>query len=345
MERFRKTETNRAGYARFERVRTDNSQKSEKRGMSRRGFMGFLAKGAVGTAAVMHAPKLFTNDGVEVEAGTVPDYDEEALHNLLQQQEAEERETTEQFFESVHFNERVDEFLHEYEADMDYVREYGGRITVNDPEGRSRIQYVSQELQVDGVSPIVLAELRDRIDGLCFVESRFDAERVSRDGARGVMQIVPSTWDEHGNPTADPLSLVAQVEAAGSLFSQIHRHLQNECRDEMALIRAEFFHGNEEEFERYFLTPVLINGYNAGAGNMELLLKGFARAYGTQELAEGIFDEGKTPSGYDVFFAMVCREDTDNWASRYAQHASQYTPRVYSADRCLRLHLPETPRA
>jgi len=225
-----------------------------------------------------------------------------------------------------------------YERELPKVLQFAKALTVRDPEGRSRMEYLQEMLEAEGVPPFALKEIRKQVVGLAFEESRYDAERESSESAQGILQIIPSTWESLSREGESVLSLVDQTRVAGELLSQSYMHLLNTVGDELLAIEAEFFDSDSEAFEQYFLAPVLINSYNAGMGTMAKLIAWFARSYGTQEKTVGVFGQDKILSGYDVFMAMAKMGDAEDAVKAYKDDASAYTFKVYGAAMCLLRH-------
>jgi len=158
--------------------------------------------------------------------------------------------------------------------DITETKEYADRRVVG-AEDYTRSEYVAEQIKFtkwneetgEGVPPVVEAELRRLLPGLCAQESRYDASRVSRSGARGILQIMPNNWKAYGGKLGEETSLVAQVEVAGRLFSDMYRQIQARLGDDvLSELKGHF--STEEAFQRDLMVPVLVNSYNAGDGRL-----------------------------------------------------------------------------
>lgn len=348
---------NKAGYTEYRRVKEEVPEEVD---MSRRGFLFNGGSAALGAVALGSVPIVKTiYDRNDIPSGSIPGQVEEHSKDVVGMAEensapevpeesgvasegtqeiiegSEVVEETEVFSESKYFNGVVRRYAVEYESELDFVLEYAQKITKGDPEERTRIEYISQMLQSPGVPSVVMQELRRLVAGLCFAESRFDAARISEVGARGMFQIMPATWKRYDAPEEKALALVEQTEVAGEYFSRAYQSLKRHCRNELDAIKIEFFEGNTSEFEKYFLTPLLINAYNAGDGTMVDLVKWFSRSYGSQEESTGIYTSGEALSKYDVFFALADKGNTEKAVKQYRKHAGAYALKVYGATKCL----------
>lgn len=310
------------------------AHKEEPKKMNRRGFLG-LFSGALTSAAIGGPVVLQALRKEESEQSNVG-YDKDDLNELIN--EEEEIKSFEGISNSKFFITQIVAESDRYDRELPVVLEYAQAITAKDPEGRSRMEYLHEMLDAEGVPDAAMVEIKKQIVGLGFEESRYDAERESGEKARGILQIIPSTWDDLSTEGESVLSLVDQTRVAGELLSQTYEHLQNTVKDELQAIEAEFFHGDSEEFEKCFLAPVLINAYNAGMGNMAKLIGWFARTYGTQEKTIGLFGQDQKLSGYDVFTAMAKQGLVDEPVGGYKKDASAYTFKVYGAALCLLRH-------
>lgn len=346
-------ELNKAGYPVYERraaVSIEEDEEEAPRKMNRRGFLG-LFSGALSAGALASVPamKILTDDR-ESKTQESPAHLNEELRlsdvNAEKQPEAHDLEEilneheghnfeAHQVSESRHFFAEVDTYVKKYENDVHIALERALVKTEGDEKGRSRFDYLQEELIVSDIPRSIAGELQKHIIGVCNEESRFKAASKSGVGAKGFLQFMPETWDEHAERGADISSLVDQVEAAKSKFSQIYRHFMHTCSDELDAIKAEYFFGDEYMFEAQFLVPLMINAYNAGQGNMEKVVRWFVHAYPMQKNTDGLFVAGEIISGYDVFFGMTQQAYKQNAVGAYRDEASAYVPKIFAGTRTL----------
>lgn len=323
--------------------------------MNKRGFLGLFG-GALSSAALSGIPVApFLKDEKKGVAEQDTPYEVEKITELLQREEYEDtrghskeedthgtaRESFEGLSNSKHFIMEIVAQADRYERELSKVLDYATLITQSDPAGRNRMEYLQEMLTPKGVPEAAVAEIRKQVVGLGFEESRYDAARESGEKARGVLQIIPSTWADLSKEGESVYSLVDQTRVAGELFSQTYAYLHNTVGVELQAIETEFFHGDSEKFQRCFIAPVLINAYNAGMGTMAKLIQWFARTYGTEERTVGLFGQEEILSDYDIFMAMAKKGKTENAVPLYKEDASAYTFKVYGAAMCLLRHQGE----
>lgn len=342
------TGENAAGYKEYSFSRKKDQGEidvEEKTPMNRRHFLrGFFSTALTGAAGLgtFELSKHKSEIRGTSEEELLPPLDSLKLGELSASQESstdteprESQEESETLSESKYFMQAVAEFADRYNRDVTQVLEYASKVTVNDPKNRSRIEYVQEELSIEGIPEIIAHELQKYIVGLCDVESSFNAAKKSPDGAQGPLQFMPATWKEHSADAENILSLVAQIDAAQSKFKQIYTHLIHTCGVELDAIKAEFFFGDNEHFQKEFLTPVIINSFNAGQGTLANVLTWFVHRYPTQEKTKGIFNAEEVVSGYDVFFTMAAQAYKEEVNANYRDDARAYVPKVYGATKSL----------
>lgn len=226
----------------------------------------------------------------------------------------------------------------------DVVR-YFGEKPVRAAEEYSRIEYVRERISFSGnlaKAPVVMEALRECIPGLCALESKFNDDVTSAVGARGIFQMKPDTWHkELGRPEfADGQSvpLTEQVKAAGELFSKMYDRVRYWCYEEPSYggrnyleeIKAAF--ASQEDFERYFLVPLLVNAYNTGEKGMGDVVHAFVES-GTFHRTFG----SASHAGFDVFQALseYGAAESSGTLGNYGSEASTYVQRVYAFARLL----------
>jgi len=225
------------------------------------------------------------------------------------------------------------------ESYLDIVLHYGKRETINGG-GLSRTQFVRENI-VEGsrLPAFIKKELRDLSVGLAAQESAFHNGLVSRSGAKGIFQFMPATWKGLGYKTNDIKFLTNQVEATSKLFVQSHAVLFGRSGKTLEEVKKIYFNGDDEMFEKYFITPVLVNAHNAGAGRMARVVGWFGEdmlARGGSAISEKQYSSGV---GYDLFYAMskAARKESDiPLLKGYGADAAGYVPRVYALAELIR---------
>lgn len=193
------------------------------------------------------------------------------------------------------------------------------------------IDIIQKHFSVRGIDrEVVRVDLARLLPALAFAESRLDTHALSEEKAFGALQIMPDTWNDLVEEGESITSLIDQVKVAGRLLEQTYEHLTDNCAEELAMIEREFFNGNTTEFEHYFLTPLLINSYNAGMGTMTQLVKKFGERFKNKESLVKIFEQSEYLTDYDVFIGMAHTADNEAWVKWYKDMATNYTAKVYA---------------
>jgi hypothetical protein len=178
---------------------------------------------------------------------------------------------------------------------------------------------------------IIRNDLSALIIGLAFAESRLDAEAKSNVGAMGVLQLMPDTIEELIEKGEDIEDIITQVKIAGRLLEQTYRHITTTCKVELAAICKNHFVGDDEAMAKFFITPLMVNAYNAGMGTLAKLIKTFAETFPEPDSLTDVFMEGEKPTDYDVFITMTQLALENGWVSWYKDDSTRYTPRIYAA--------------
>lgn len=123
------------------------------------------------------------------------------------------------------------------------------------------------------------------------------------------------------------MSLITQVEQAGEFISDLYTQLQASIStSSWEVVRSRFF--TEEDFERDFIVPLMINAYNAGAARV---------AEAVELYVSSVYSEDMS-TGKDLFLevADVAQESKQGLLSRYGTEARAYVRGVYASAAVLR---------
>lgn len=297
--------------------------------MSRRGFLGGLAAlVTTPSSADVIRPRL-REDAVKFE-------EEEKLR------EQEVIESLPKTFTT--FEERVAFFLPHYTTELPHMLKFGGLQTNGDPEQRTRLEYLREALVLPHFPGVVREKIRHVLPAKAFVESGLDANRVSSDDAKGVLQFTKGTWQEHApSAEADILSLIDQVVATDNLLEQIRRTFENQCNEALGVIKEVFFAGDEDSFQADFLTFAILGSFNCGATTMSTLIQKFADRYPNTHAVAELLQAGIYPSRKDVFALMTYLGKEMRWNEFYGKESYEYVFRIGAARSVLDA-LPEEER-
>ena len=239
---------------------------------------------------------------------------------------------------SVWFNDQVSSFLPQFEIDMPIVLERADVIKI-----------IKEKFVVEGIDrPDLRSSVEDLFIGIAIAESRLDESAVSSLGAFKWLQLMPTTWDSLALESESKDSLEDNIAVAVRLVEQEYRYLIQTCSVELAHIQKVFFNNDTASFEEYFFTPLLMNAYNAGMGNIGNILKWFVKNFPTPESTIEAIGQSEVLTDFDVFYLFTNKgysehididapvtEDTPP-ARNYRQDASTYVAKAYAAWRALK---------
>lgn len=209
---------------------------------------------------------------------------------------------------------------------LDLVEHFANKSVIG-AEDKTRLEYVRERVGDHlNVPATAKAELILLIPGLAAQESHFNNASESGVGAQGIFQFMPDTWRDFGYTPEDIRFLSKQVEAAGKYFSRAHVFFQNNAGQALSRAQQEYFNGSQEEFEKNFLAPLLLNSYNSGPGRMVSVIKWFTDHYPNRESLERLIGTHPEGFGKDVYQALT-RQAIGNIPG-YGQDSSQYVVRL-----------------
>jgi len=230
--------------------------------------------------------------------------------------------------DSAYFNADVDSFKPEFEVDMPVIED---RLDV--------MAELQNNFKLPGIISVRLQhELEALFVGVAIVESRLDTSAVNETTkAFSFLQLLPSVWEEHSREGGSPDSLADVSKVAARLVTQAYNHLTQVRASELEQIKREFFANQTEDYEKYFMTPLIIGAYHAGMGSLDKIvgwfLERFPNRLSTIELGEG----ANIYTGYDVFFGMSqearqsAADPNQAVVKNYLGKSVAYVPRAYAA--------------
>jgi len=224
--------------------------------------------------------------------------------------------------------------LHVYQDLQGYPEGYSridvvgknGLTPIAPDDTRTRMAYLFESFQINNVPEDISHMVRDFILGLAAEESRFNPDVESAAGAMGILQTMPDTtaqYEEKTGTRVNPRDLREQIHVAEYQFEVTYFHFQNELSEEFAQITDNFFDGDIEAFNRYFLVPLMINAYNAGQGTMTKVVEEFFAQY-TEKAAVAELLKVDELHGYDLYLAMSKTTAAEGWVGNYGQDSSSY---------------------
>ena len=316
----------------FERSRKNNATPE----MTRRGFL----TGAVAASALVAAN---LPSKIEEKQNDLPEADVTVVEK--QPTKLVEELSTYESSNSAWFLADVEKYSEIYKRELSHVLPLASLPTKHDVQERSRMQYIGEMLAVEGVSMHTQDILRKLFQALPIVESGYDANATSEDGARSLMQIMQNVWKEHATADMNPQSLVDQVNVVGKYLSQTHRHLQTSCGDAFERIAYHFFDGNKEAFESQFLAPVIITAYFVGMGTMADVVSWFDTQFKSKEDTIEALSQSEILTGYDLFYMLAHTAFQAEANKNLGENGLVYTLKVYGARKMLDDNLDDVQKA
>lgn len=209
----------------------------------------------------------------------------------------------------------------------DIARYNGRKPVVGAGEHISRIDYLKEHANDHTSFPDVVAkEIARYLPALAAQESQYSNESDSG-VARGILQFRDAEWASLGYTENDRKFLTTQTEAASRLLQAKYEYLQTHAASELSELEKRFF-TSREEYEVYFLAPVIINAYNSGEGNLTAVLKWFTGTYPDAASLSGEVSATNGRVGYDVYAAMARLARKAHATPSYGRDSSQYVGRI-----------------
>ncbi len=294
--------------------------------VTRRELFKFGAGAAIAGGITLGAFKLYeffkgagaTDEEAEALAGGLHEHDEDGR-------------TSERFLqmsESPLFFDQLKTFIRHYRDHGDLALalspENGRAQTVNDPEGRSRIDFVREEVMKGLSDSDIPEDIRNELSfyavGMFATESKYQRDLESGAGAVGLGQAIPDTYALYGKDEEEMRYLSHQVDLMRAMFKDYYAVMMHDAGPALQKIRTDYF-PNLMEFNRQFFSLCLVNAYQVGLGNMMNVIKKFSELPVRTSL-----------KSYDVFEAMALiakdgaldgdyREESYNYAKQSSAFA------------------------
>lgn len=230
----------------------------------------------------------------------------------------------------------------------DVVHFYGDKKVNGIEEDISRIEYIRKYIGQKVAIPAdpknadsafrkfdlpeaLILQLKQIVPGLAAQESQYNNESLSGVGARGIFQFMPDTWEDTFErvglkaPSGDVLT--NQVQGATLYFLNSYHEFLRRCPEALTRIKQEFFEGDQEAFDTYFFTPILINSYNSGTGRVASVITWFLQTFPTKEGLRQQIGEYPNGFGYDVYATMAHEARTRKAVPGYGNDSSEYFTR------------------
>ncbi len=214
------------------------------------------------------------------------------------------------------FMERLEEYIKKYRGDelaLALHPENGRARTIGDDAGRSRIDYVREEVMrgANAIPPDIRQELSFYVTGMFAEESKYRNDLESGVGAQFIAQAMPETYTLYGYTQADMKKLKIQVEFTRRLLTDSYNIITKDARKALSKIQELYFN-DEAAFRTTFLSLCLVNAYQTGIGNMISVVQEFAKK------------PRRNLQGYDVFEAMTRAAEDGSFDPHYKEQSAHY---------------------
>jgi hypothetical protein len=211
-----------------------------------------------------------------------------------------------------------------YRKEIDRVLEFGNKKTIGSQ--LNRIDFINNEFdKITGLPPAVKNRLKLISYGVAGIESNLDNSKVSSRNAHGIWQILPRVLKSLGYKSKDFLSLKQTTEAVKEIFVKNYKYFHNpkltKLRTALKKIQKEYSF-SEEEFDKHFIFPCMINSYNCGKFRMQNVILWFSENYDRKKLENKV---GKySQFGDDLFVHMTRLARTEESVSGYGRESQEY---------------------
>jgi hypothetical protein len=219
--------------------------------------------------------------------------------------------------------------------------ENGRAATLNDPQHRSRIDYVREEVMAGITDEEIPADIRRELSffatGMLGTETKYQNDLpINSVDARGVVQAIPDTYEGYGKDEDQMRYFTHQVDVMRGMFKDYYAMMTDQSEEAevsayaaLRKIKANYFRNkSESEFNTQFVSLCLVNAYQVGIGNMCTVIQKFADLPVVRSLRS-----------YDVFEAMasVARDgsldrDYQEESYNYAKQSSAFAFLLAASD-------------
>jgi len=206
----------------------------------------------------------------------------------------------------------------------------------------SLFSLVRTELSLSSIPEPTQSAVRDSMTFVPYVESRLDAEAVSPRGAFGVMQLMPSTWDELAREGERADSVIDQVRVAGRLLEQTYRYIMQRHAETFDLITEVVFTGDADRCAKEFVNPMLVAAYFCGMGTVSNALDGFVHDYVDVADIETMRQQGIVDEEYGVYSLYSRAGEVHGYDKDFGPESATYFPKVLAAHMSVRINLTAT---
>jgi len=236
--------------------------------------------------------------------------------------------------------ERALQFTALLNMDLDVVIDRMSSLVAEGDQYSSMLHLIHEHLELQSISEPICSAVRDMMLYVPYVESRFSNDAVSPVQAFGIMQLMPSTWDEHSRDGEQKENLIDQVKVAGRLLEQTHRHLMNRHESTIELISELFFDGDRDKCGREFIAPAIIGGYFSGMGTIVQVLDGFYEDYVNAEEKIRMTEQGVLEDEMGVYGLFSTAGELHGYARLYGEESGKYVPKIIAAKKVIQSSLP-----
>lgn len=311
---------------------TDNDVPKDK--LSRRSFLTGLGATAL-TAGIPQVAK------ANVETSLRP-----RPRPTLEEQEENNTETIKELVYQAYEapNEKALRYTAILQDDLDLVTARISDLVSEDERYSSVLQLIYDELKLSNIPEPIQSVVRDMMMYVPYVESRFNDDATSDKKAFGIMQLMPSAWEELSQEQEGEQkeNLVDQVKVAGRLLEQIYRHLMNKHEPTFNIISELLYEGDSQRCGREFVGLLIIIGYFSGMGAIEQMLDGFYKDYLNEKEKLRMTEHGILEDENGVYGLFSTAGEKHKYSPFYGEESGKYVPKIIAAKQVLKTGLPPT---
>lgn len=188
---------------------------------------------------------------------------------------------------------------------------FGAKKPVSKKNQKRRMDYAARKFEKSKILPESIKQL---MPGLCGVESQFDDAAESSDEAVGAWQLTIDAAEQGGIIHTrkigkgkgrkvivgrdNRISFELATQGAVGYMEYLYKYFQ--ARPACEEIKKKFGF-SDEDFIEHFMTPVTINAYHSGMGNLRKIIEWFAEKVSTEDVKRRL---GNPPYGKDIYTLM-----------------------------------------